>query len=220
MIYNNLTQDEQDIALVKFFVNKFIKKYPFLISHFDDLVTECLINLIKKKHLYDSSRGSYSTFVYNIILSTFHFFINKLFSKKRKSNLNTISLDEILSGTEDYTLLETLQGVDDMPLDTYLNYAYLLKICHSVLENKSEKFKKICNHILNGETDIEIARKYKVTREYIRIIHANFALLVYIKLKQDNYILPSYIKLDLSKKIYPQKLVKKYYEVENETTKN
>lgn len=217
---NKTELTQEDIKLVRFFVNKFLKKYNNLDSFSEDFINECIVKLLKKKHLYIADKSKYSNFVYYICWGVFTTYFQNISRQKRKSNKNTLSLDETLPGTEDFTLLDTLENIEDTPLEDYLNYSYILKVCEDILKNKKSKFVTICKGILKNKNDAEIAKELNISREYVRLVHKKFALLVYIKLKQNKFDLSKDITIDISKNIYSKKLKKKYYEVENETNKH
>lgn len=187
---------EHDIKLVNFLVNKFMKKYNVSFKKYDEMCSLCFLKLYKNKNLYDSSRGKYSTFVSSVVNSTFLQDFKNNRTQKILMQDSVKSLDSVITGTEDFTLLEVVED-KNFNIDSGINYEVIKNLCLKVIERMKGKNKEICNLIIQEIKDAEISKKVKVSREYVRQIRNKFLLLVYCELKKNDIDLN--YKFDLNK---------------------
>lgn len=183
--------DEQVIHcknLIKFFLSKYYNKCDIVQYHYE-LFSNCCFKAFKSFHTYND-KYPLSHYIKYVVKSEIYTFFLKLKSDKHKLSYidNTISLDKDLTNNnsdEDFSLLNTLQTLDDF--DKNFNYNYLLSIYKEATKNIKGNPKIIMDLIIKGFTDIEIAHKLNLTRQCINQYHDKLKLLMYLELKKNNY---------------------------------
>ena len=180
---------ENDKRLVYFFLNKFLIKSPDLQNVKNDLFSDCMLLLVKRKKDFDEKKGSYANFVLLIVKSAFYCYIRARKTDKHKLSLNdNVSLDDIVHGTDDVLFVDSIS--DNTDLDCNVNYEFVKFCFDEAIKDRREKFKTICNDIINEIPTCEIMEKYGVSRQYVNQIKFQLRDLMYKQLKKYNYNSP------------------------------
>lgn len=164
-------------------LKKFSKYYKILFPYKEDLIQETLLLINRQRQKFDSTKCSYSTFVFYCIRSVIFNFFKKLSAKKRIKT--TLSLDETILENDDIFYIDCVHYDDD--LDRNLNLNYVFNIYKKAISKESVKNKKIMDLILTGESDTNISKKFNMSKQAVNSIHQKLKLLMYIELKKNDF---------------------------------
>ncbi len=169
---------EENLRLVGYAFDNFIRKYPTVRKYQEDIIQEGYLTLCKCAHSFDKTKDStFASYALTAIINNWSTYLQRNLYKYQKeipdSEMTNIDID----GEEMPTPIDSLVDPEDIEKDVVEKD--LLSNCltaidkyfakSSVLhEEDKEKYKYILIHSFNGDTDTTIAKALQLSRERIR----------------------------------------------------
>lgn len=122
----------------------------------EDLVQDLITTIVDKINQFDNEKAEFSTWLYTICNNKRLMLLRKENATKRKSNINTLSLNNIVDDqcTESVDLL-----VDDSDTSSYYK-KFIVDIVYSQLSDMAKKY-------FGGVNQVDIATEYGMSQATI-----------------------------------------------------
>lgn len=150
---------KEDLRIANYVFNK---KYLKLQEEKEDIISMCVLELWKKRQVFDPQRAKWITFA---VLTCNHIILRHIrYLKAQKRNGKTCSLYEELPNSNGLTVADMLGKPDDYDFEA----TYIKKILAKTFkEIKDERTKKAISLYYNGSTQRDIAEAIGVSQAHV-----------------------------------------------------
>ena len=144
-----------------------VNKYNISNMENDDLYQECLMKIWESMDKYDDEY-KLSTYLYIILDNLLKNMVRDSMSQKKINHMVSNGYDIILSDIKNYDFSGYVNENDEYTI----NELDIINICFDILNENNNK--DIIVRYLNGESQVDIANDYCVSRQRISFIYNEF----------------------------------------------
>lgn len=171
---------EENLGLVGYAFDNFIRKYPTVRKYQEDIIQEGYLTLCKCAHSFDKTKDStFASYALTAIINNWLTYLQRNLYKYQKEIPNSEMTNIDIDGEEIPTPIDNL--IDSADVEEDVLGKDLLPNCLAAIdkyfsksgslhEEDKEKYKYILIHSFNGDTDVKIAEALQLSRERIRQI--------------------------------------------------
>lgn len=175
----------EDIRISLFVFKKNFSDSPINKLYKTDFIQSSVIQLMKKRPLYNQEQCKYITFAYAVshraMLGYWH---NKI---EKHSKQSIISIDSAVSKSEERETIGDLIP-SECDFNSELEFQLLQSKCRQIYsKSKSKTYRNVVECFINGEKQIDIARKLGVSRQRVGQLIDKFREIARKELKE-NYL--------------------------------